>query len=218
MEMAALRQSAYAPGRVNRNPRLKRPSKAGKVRIFTRQKLEDWLASIDPPAAGVSMIDGYLAALVVSPQFIPPEDWLKPILGDRVAGADEGTIEATVRNTLFQRYSEIGATLSGGAKRYAPIFMRTDESEVLLEDYANGFYFGMRLSIEDWKPFLADPEIGMAMVAILGHCTTMIPGDERMALINPMAAQALAESWRVVPEVIEMLHVTLAGARNIEIR
>jgi uncharacterized protein len=203
---------------MSHNLRLKRPYKAKKVRILTRQKLEDWLASIDPPAAGVSMIDGYLAALVVSPQFIPPEVWLKPVLGDRVAEADEGTIEAAVRNTLFQRYSEIGATLSGGPKRYAPVFMRTDEGEVLLEDFANGFYFGMRLSIDDWKPFIADAEIGMALVAILGHCTTMIPEEERMALINPLGAQALAESWQVVPEVIEMLHVTLAGARNIEIR
>lgn len=114
--------------------RLKRPSKTRKARILTHQKLEDWLASLDPPAAGVSMIDGYLAALVVSPQFIPPEDWLKPIVGDRVALADDGTIEAAVRNTLFQRYSQIGATLSGGVKRYAPLFMRTDEGEVLLED------------------------------------------------------------------------------------
>jgi len=198
--------------------RLKRPGKAGKVHTLTRQKLEDWLASLDPPAAGVSMIDGYLAALVVSPQFIPPEDWLRPILGDRVAWADEGTIEAAVRNTLFQRYSEIGATLSGGRRRYAPVFMRADDGEVLLEDYANGFYFGMRLSIDDWKPFMAEREIGLALVAILGHCTTMISEDERMALTNPQAEQLLAESWKVIPEVVEMLHVTLAGSRNVEIR
>ena len=28
----------------------------------------------------------------------------------------------------------------------------------------------------------------------------------------------LAESWKLVPEVVEMLHVTLAGSRNVEIR
>jgi len=96
--------------------------------------------------------------------------------------------------------------------------MRTDDGEVLIDDYADGFYFGMRLSIDDWKPFISNPEIGMAMVAILGHCTTMIGEDERLAVMNPQAAQVLAESWRIVPEVVEMLHVTLAGSRNIEIR
>jgi uncharacterized protein len=147
-----------------------------------------------------------------------PEDWLKPILGERVTWADEGTIEAAVRNTLFERYNEIGSTLSGGPRRYAPLFMRTDEGEVLIDDYADGFYFGMRLSIDDWKPFISDREIGMATVAILGHCTTMIDDDERMAVIDPQAAQALAQSWRIVPEVVEMLHVRLAGSRNIQIQ
>lgn len=164
------------------------------------------------------MIDGYLAALVVSPQFIPPEQWLLPIVGREIADAPDGSIEAAVRNTIFHRYSQIGATLSGGPKRYAPVFMRTDDEEVLLEDFANGFYLGMRLSIDDWKPFISHHEIGIAMTAILGHCTTMISEDERTAAIDAQAAQILSESWRVVPEVIEMLHVNLAGSRNIEIR
>ena len=203
---------------MSNSPRLKRPGKTRKVRTLTRLQLAEWLDSLDPPAAGISQIDGYLTALVVSPQFIPPEDWLKPILGERVTWADEGTIEADVRNTLFQRYNEIGSTLSGGPRRYAPVFMRTDDGEVLIDDYADGFYYGMRLSIDDWKPFISNPEIGMAMVAILGHCTTMIGDDERMAVMTPQAAQVLAESWRIVPEVVEMLHLTLAGSRNIEIR
>ena len=65
------------------------------------EQLEDWLDSLDPPAAGVSMIDGYLAALVVSPQFIPPEDWRPRIVSDRIVWALEGSVEATVRNALF---------------------------------------------------------------------------------------------------------------------
>ncbi len=203
---------------MSNSPRLKRPGKTRKVHTLTRLQLAEWLDSLDPPAAGISQIDGYLTALVVSPQFIPPEDWLKPILSERVTWADEGTIEAAVRNTLFQRYNEIGSTLSGGPRRYAPVFMRTDDGEVLIDDYADGFYYGMRLSIDDWKPFISNPEIGIAMVAILGHCTTMIGDDERMAVMTPQAAQVLAESWRIVPEVVEMLHLTLAGSRNIEIR
>ncbi|KKW89304.1 MULTISPECIES: UPF0149 family protein [Sphingobium] len=198
--------------------RFKRSAKPGTARILTREKLEDWLSNLDPQAANVSMIDGYLAALVVSPQFIPPEQWLLPIVGREIADAPDGSIQSAVRNTIFHRYSQIGATLSGGPKRYAPVFMRTDDEEVLLEDFANGFYLGMRLSIDDWKPFISHHEIGIAMTAILAHCTTMISEDERIAAINAQASQILSESWRVVPEVIEMLHVNLAGSRNIEIR
>lgn len=196
---------------------MKRPARPHRGRTLTREKLANWLASLDPPAAGLSTIDGYLAALVVSPRFIPPEDWLKPILGERVTWADEGTIEAAARNTLFQRYNEIGATLSGGPRRYAPLFLRTDEGEVLIEDFADGFYFGMQLSLDDWKPFITQPEIGIAMTAILGHCTTMIDEQERIAGVSPQAKKLLAQSWEVVPELMEMLHVELAGSRNVEI-
>lgn len=196
---------------------MKRPARPRRGRTLTRERLANWLASLDPPAAGLSMIDGYLAALVVSPRFIPPEDWLKPILGERVTWADEGTIEAAARNTLFQRYNEIGATLSGGPRRYAPLFLRTDEGEVLIEDFADGFYFGMKLSLDDWKPFITQPEIGIAMTAILGHCTTMIDEQERIAVVSPQAEKLLAQSWEAVPELMEMLHVELAGSRNVEI-
>lgn len=139
--------------------RLNRPA-TRKPRTMTLENLEVWLASQGPGAPGVSMIDGYLAALVVSPQFIAPQDWLLPILGREVADAPKASNKAAVRNTIFQRYNQIGSTLSGGPKRYGPIFMRTDDGEVLLEPFANGFYLGMRLSIDDWKLFMVDPEIG----------------------------------------------------------
>ena len=196
-------------------PRIHRPTKP---RVLTRQQLEEWLENRDAGAPGVSMIDGYLAALVVCPRFIPPEEWLRPIVGNEVIEALEGSIEAAVRNTIFQRYNEIGSTLSGGPRRYAPIYMRTDDGTVLLEDFANGFYFGMQLAIDDWKPVISDPEIGLTMTALLGHCTTITSEDERLTLIGVQGVALLAESWRVVPDLVEMLHVRLAGSRNVEIR
>ncbi|MEW9855665.1 UPF0149 family protein [Novosphingobium sp. M1R2S20] len=198
--------------------RFKRPKKPRKARTLTHEKLEEWLGSRGNPMPGVSMIDGYLAALVVSPQFIPPEEWLRPIVGEGIAWAPDGSMEEVVRNTIFQRYSQIGATLSGGPKRYAPIYMRTDDGEVLLEQFANGFYLGMRRSIDDWKPHISNPEIGRPLTAILGHCTTMMPEDQRQRALQGQATEVLAQSWQVVPELIEMLHVRLAGARNVEIR
>jgi uncharacterized protein len=58
----------------------------------------------------------------------------------------------------------------------------------------------------------------MAMVAILGHCTNMICQDERDAVVGPLATELLAQSWEVVPQVVEMLHVELADSRNVKIR
>lgn len=198
--------------------RPKGPAKPKKVRTLTPDQLQDWLASLDPPAPCISMLDGYLSALVVSPQFIPPDDWLPPIVGAAAMWAPEGSVEDAATKAIFRRYNEIGSTLSGGPRRYAPIYRRTDEGEVLLEQFANGFYTGMQLSIDDWKPILSDRELGMALTTILGHCTMITSQDERVAVIGAQGAQMLAQSWPIVREIVEMLHVRIAGARNIEIR
>jgi uncharacterized protein len=218
MELAAGGCAGYALGGMSNSRRFKAPTKPKKLRTLTLEQLEDWLDGRDPPAAGVSTIDGYLAALVVAPRFLPPEEWLWPIVGDRVAWAPDASMEGAVRNTLFKRYNEIGSTLSGGPKRYAPIYMRTDDGEVLLEDYANGFYLGMSLTMDEWQPFFSDPEIAASMIMILGHCEQGPTSDPRIAATEAQTAGLLAESWRVVPEVVQMLHVKLAGSRNIEIR
>jgi len=36
--------------------------------------------------------------------------------------------------------------------------------------------------------------------------------------LRGQAGQVMAQSWKIVPELVEMLHVTIGGARNIEIR
>jgi uncharacterized protein len=95
---------------------------------------------------------------------------------------------------------------------------QANDEEVVLEPYANGFWHGMRLTLDDWKPFISSHDVGMPLTAILGHCTTMINEEDRAAVLTPMAKAALPNSWQVVPELVEMLHVTLAGSRNIEIR
>jgi uncharacterized protein len=81
---------------------------------------------------------------------------------------------------------------------------------VLLEDIANGLSFNMRVNIDDWIPFMAQRKIDLAMIAILAHCTTMISEDDRTTAMNRQGEQLLAQSWKVAPDVAEMLHATLS--------
>jgi uncharacterized protein len=218
VELATRWRRRYAVGRMSNSRRFKRSAKQKKPLTLTTEQLEDWFSNCDGPAPCVSMLDGYLAAIIVSPEFVPPHIWLRAIVSEELVDAPDHTLEGVVRNTIFKRYNQISSTLTGGPKRYAPIFRRTDNEEVLLEPYADGFWHGMRLSLDDWKPFISNRDIGMPLTAILGHCTTMINDEDRAAVLTPMAKELLAESWRVVPELVEMLHATLAGSRNIEIR
>jgi len=198
--------------------RFKRSAKPKKALTLTTKQLEDWFSNCDGSAPCVSMLDGYLAAIIVSPEFVTPDVWLRAIVSEDLVDAPDHTLEGVVRSTIFKRYNQISSTLSGGPKRYAPIFRRTDEDEVVLEPYADGFWHGMRLTLDDWKPFISNHDILGPLTAILGHCSTMMSAEDRAVLLPPMGKELLAESWQVVPELVEMLHVTLAGSRNIEIR
>jgi hypothetical protein len=57
----------------------------------------------------------------------------------------------------------------------------------------------------------------MPSTVIFGHCATMTCDDERLAAIDRPANEALAESWSVINEVVEVLHAMLADSRNIKI-
>lgn len=180
---------------------------------LTLEQLEEWLDGLTPPAPGVSQIDGFLAALVVSPEFVHPETWLWHIMGDRAKWALEGSIAAAATKTIIDRYNQISTALSQNPQSYAPIYMRTDDGEVLLEEWANGFYGGMRLALPAWKPFTSDLETAVPLTAILGHCTTMFGAGEMADVISSDAKKALAESWRIIPQVVSLLYEKCAKLR-----
>ena len=49
------------------------------------ESLDIWLERLKPAAKvdGVSMLDGYLAAVIVGPRSIPPDEWFFDLLGAR---------------------------------------------------------------------------------------------------------------------------------------
>lgn len=185
----------------------------GKTRRLSREQLEIWLDNLDPPAAGVSKIDGYLAALAVSPRLIEPELWMRGILGDRVRNVVEGTRMAAARDTIIDRYHQICFELAHCPEAFAPVYMRTDEGEVLLEDWAGGFFGGMRLALDAWDPFLRDPETGHLLTILIGHSTPDGGPTWIEELNNPEATEMMADAWRIVPDIVSLLHERCSEAR-----
>jgi DNA replication protein DnaC len=91
-------------------------------RTFSLEQLEIWLDTLDPPVAGVSSIDGFLAALAAGPSIINPDIWLKSILREHVQSARS----ALARRTILKRYNQICIELAECPEVYAPIYMRTE--------------------------------------------------------------------------------------------
>lgn len=186
--------------------KFKRRSTGSKTRLLSREQLAIWLDALDPPAAGISTIDGFLAAMAVSPRFIEPEAWMVTILGERARNVLEGTRMAAAIRSILARYEQICDELAESPETYAPVYMRTDDGEVLLEKFANGFFTGMRLALDAWTPFVSDPEIGYPLAMLVGHSSQTGGPTWIDQLADPTAKGALADAWRVVPDIILMVH------------
>jgi uncharacterized protein len=111
------------------------------------ESLDVWLERLEPAPKvdGVSMLDGYLAAIVVGPCSIPPNEWFFDLLGSKgnIATAQGKRLAAIM--AIVGRFNAIGEILATAPSKYAPIFQRTDDGEVFAGPWCIGFAAAMKL-------------------------------------------------------------------------
>jgi uncharacterized protein len=102
----------------------RRPSSA-----MTLEQLEHWMDHLDPPPLvdGVSMLDGYLTAIIVGPCSVSPYEWMKHMLGPHDDIGMEGTTQAAAIMGVAARFNTVSEGLATAPERYAPIFLRMTE-------------------------------------------------------------------------------------------
>jgi uncharacterized protein len=180
-------------------------------RALSLEELELWLASDQAPAKGgwnVSAVDGLIAGIVVGPEPIEPKEWTRLIFGVRPLGPDgEAALQA-----VLDRHAAIARDLAEAPARYAPLFMRTDEGTVLVQDWAAGFLAAVRLRLEAWQPLLEGPAWIELLLPILVH--TPDPAIEaRIARLPAKARYHLAEAYRHIPTAVAALREHFLPAR-----
>jgi len=120
------------------------------------ESLDAWLEQLKPAPKvdGVSMLDGYLAAIVIGPCSIPPHEWFFDLLGEKgnIATAQGKRLAAIM--AIAARFNAIGEVLSTAPSKYAPIFQRTDDGVVFAGPWALGFTTAMKLRWQAWAPLL----------------------------------------------------------------
>lgn len=175
------------------------------------ESLDIWLERLKPAAKvdGVSMLDGYLAAVIVGPRSIPPDEWFFDLLGARgnIRTARGKTLKAIM--AIVERFNAISETLSVAPEKYAPIFHRTDDGTVFAGPWCMGFLAAMQLRWADWKALrnLDLVEHGL-LLPILVQCTDEIgrpylgpprPGPDTEAFLK----NAYHDIPLVIPEIRE---------------
>lgn len=133
-------------------------------------RLQDLLNAI--PAGhegmGVAELDGYVAALIVCPEPVPPSEWLPGVWGKDHVFGDTAEAEATVR-AVMGHYNRIARELAHRPEDYAPVLgLDSNSGETLWEPWIDGFERAMRLRPDAWEEIaLSDDEEASASISMI---------------------------------------------------
>ena len=189
---------------------VKRPSRAP---LMTLEALETWFQTVEPPGhcRDVSMMNGFLTGLAAGPVFLLPNDWMWHVIGDHEKRAFIGNKIQAVIDTIVDHYNLIAHQLARGS--YFPVLMRTEEGEVLIEDWADGFFGAMQLTLKGWAPLFEAKATGEPIMAILLHCTKSELVANVSATFPKPSAEIMRESWRALPVAVEAIYAHCAPLR-----
>ena len=178
------------------------------------EELEAWIDRLAPPPLidCVSMLDGYMTAIIIGPCSIDPHEWLQHMLGRHGRLGAEGSKQAAAIMAIVARFNAISEELATAPEHYAPIFERTDDGTVLAGPWCMGFLAAMQLRYAAWAALrdLIRIEHGGLLLPILLHCTDhagcpllgpVRPDPEAQAFIRtayhaiPIVVPAIREFW-----------------------
>jgi uncharacterized protein len=142
-------------------------------------------------------IDGAMAAVVVSPEPIPPEEWLSrlDLAPDTLFLAPEAA--ARWRELLLDRQAEITASLLLGGLGFAPIYECDENDESIWQPWLMGFMAMMKLRQKAWDKLFKskDEDLATALMGLVALAATF-PG---VAAKVPQIADDFAD----IPEMAE---------------
>jgi uncharacterized protein len=153
------------------------------------------------------MLNGFLTGLAAGPVFLLPNDWMWHVVGEHERRAFIGNKVQAVIDTIVDHYNRIAHQLTTPGA-YAPIYMRTDDEEVLAGDWADGFFGAMNLSLDQWAPLFADKKTGEPLLAILMH-STKPELAQMLTSVFPRPPEAhilFKEAWRALPQAVEAIY------------
>jgi uncharacterized protein len=157
-------------------------------------------------------LDGFLTALAIGPDLVPPSVWLPVVWGREKEPVFESAAQAErIIAILLRRFNDIGRMFGENATGFEPLlYTREVDGETVWigEDWCVGFMEAVDLSVADWQPLFDDkPDLALlAPILILG---TEVGWEELEASVDPEgeyeaaldalgpAVEAIAAYWRL---------------------
>jgi uncharacterized protein len=139
------------------------------------QELEEFLMSdaTGEEAMDISMLDGFLTALAIGPNNLPPSLWLPMVWGGEMTWQSKQQAERMISYVL-RHANDILFYLRDDPDAFEPlIFVREHEGKTIpiIDEWCMGFVRGMALDEEAWQPLIESDEGSELLEAILLYGT-----------------------------------------------
>ena len=132
------------------------------------EELDDFLLDAEgiDESMNVSMLDGFLTALICAPKLILPSEWMRWVW-DTEHGKDSPNFSSEdeagrILSMLMRHMNDITRTLSQAPEYYEPLLLENINSGnpiPILDEWCMGFVKGMSLDEEGWSDIaVANPQ------------------------------------------------------------
>ena len=143
------------------------------------KELDDFLASDATPdeCMDISMLDGFLTALVVGPNTLMPSRWLPVVYGeteqDPMAWASAGEAEYML-GLILRHMNDIAWQLREAPDDYEPLLLESrheGEPNPIIDEWCIGFVMGTNVDAAAWAPLFESEEGKAFLLPILLYGT-----------------------------------------------
>lgn len=165
-------------------------------------ELDQFLLSDDTreEAMDISMLDGFLTALAIGPNTLPPSQWMPVIWGGPITWQSEAQAKRMM-SLVFRHANDILFNLRSYPDEFQPLlYEREHEGKKIpiIDEWCSGFIQGMALDEAAWRPLMESDEGNDMLFAILLYGTEtgwqQLNDDPALAERHEEFAASLGES------------------------
>ena len=150
----------------------------------------------------ISMLDGFMTAMISGPNVIVPSQWLSKVWGNQEMTWNSAAEAEHMISLLLRHMNTIADVLLNAPDDFEPMtYTREHEGKTveILDEWCVGFYEGIRLDLEAWKPLMQSDELQEMLFPILLYGTE---GGWDQMKANPKLAERHDEFAQMLPRCI----------------
>ena len=182
-------------------------------------ELDSFLISDRAPeeCMDISMLDGFITAIVSGPEMIVPSEWMAVVWGDHEGPEFESVEQAErIMDYIMRLSNNIIHTLMDSPEEYCPLLYANKEKGkeyVIAEEWCDGYLLGIEMRKEEWLPLSKDDDAFSRILPILALSSK--PLDKEVeALVD---TEEKLEKWtNLLPAAVVEIYRFWLERRNIK--